>query len=384
MPFEERALELLRRDREGLQEPEHVGEPQTDEPDAPLLDRAQDVVGFGRQRHAMHGTCRPRRLGYGAVTSGGRALGRVYDARRADPGGPRSNARGGARSRARPGRHLPGRATTPSRGSSSPVRRCCRSRCGSWGSRPPRPTSWSVIRRRSRRSPTSARGHAPSSTPNWPTTSRARGAEDGLRGLPSPGDAAGRGPRPGRRVVGGRRRGDLARWPRRAWRRRCRLAAGDVRHGGDRSRQARRRRAELRERRRPDLRARGRAAPRRRTQAERAAAALIRSLAEPTAEGIALRVDPTLRPGGRGGAAVAQPRGDARLLRAPVGHVGAPGDDQGAAGRRRSVDRLGVRRGRGAVRVPGGAGARMRSTTSVAPRSGWRSTSGGAARSSPR
>lgn len=36
-------------------------------------------------------------------------------------------------------------------------------------------------------------------------------------------------------------------------------------------------------------------------EAERAAAALIRLLAEPTAEGIALRVDPTLRPGGRGG-----------------------------------------------------------------------------------
>jgi glutamate-ammonia-ligase adenylyltransferase len=36
-------------------------------------------------------------------------------------------------------------------------------------------------------------------------------------------------------------------------------------------------------------------------EAERAAAALIRSLAEPTAEGLALRVDPTLRPGGRGG-----------------------------------------------------------------------------------
>jgi glutamate-ammonia-ligase adenylyltransferase len=35
--------------------------------------------------------------------------------------------------------------------------------------------------------------------------------------------------------------------------------------------------------------------------AERAAAALIRLLAEPTAEGIGLRVDPTLRPGGRGG-----------------------------------------------------------------------------------
>ena len=35
--------------------------------------------------------------------------------------------------------------------------------------------------------------------------------------------------------------------------------------------------------------------------AERAAASLIRSLAGPTAEGLALRVDPTLRPGGRGG-----------------------------------------------------------------------------------
>src|SRR5712691_1452307 len=37
-------------------------------------------------------------------------------------------------------------------------------------------------------------------------------------------------------------------------------------------------------------------------EAERAAAALIKLLAEPTAEGIALRVDPALRPGGRGGA----------------------------------------------------------------------------------
>jgi glutamate-ammonia-ligase adenylyltransferase len=35
--------------------------------------------------------------------------------------------------------------------------------------------------------------------------------------------------------------------------------------------------------------------------AERAAAAFLRLLAEPTTEGIALRVDPTLRPGGRGG-----------------------------------------------------------------------------------
>jgi len=37
-------------------------------------------------------------------------------------------------------------------------------------------------------------------------------------------------------------------------------------------------------------------------EAERACAALIRLLSEPTAEGIALRVDPTLRPGGRSGA----------------------------------------------------------------------------------
>ncbi len=81
IPSSERALELLRRDRERLQEPEHVGEPQTDEPDAPLLDRAQHVVGFGGQRHGCTVRARPRRLGYGAVTSGGRAPGRVYDAR---------------------------------------------------------------------------------------------------------------------------------------------------------------------------------------------------------------------------------------------------------------------------------------------------------------
>ena len=42
--------------------------------------------------------------------------------------------------------------------------------------------------------------------------------------------------------------------------------------------------------------------PERQDEAERQAATLIRLLSEPTAEGIALRVDPTLRPGGRGGA----------------------------------------------------------------------------------
>ena len=110
-------------------------------------------------------------------------------------------------------------------------------------------------------------------------------------------------------------------------------------------------------------------------QAERAAATLIRSLAEPTAEGISLRVDPALRPGGRGGVAVAEPGGDARLLRAPVRHVGAPGDDQGPAGRRRPVDRVGVRRGRGARSSTRRSSASARSTTSGGPRSAWRSTS---------
>src|SRR5439155_24011878 len=43
-PFFERAFELGRRDRERLQEPEHVGEPQPDEADVPLLDGAEDVL----------------------------------------------------------------------------------------------------------------------------------------------------------------------------------------------------------------------------------------------------------------------------------------------------------------------------------------------------
>ena len=63
----------------------------------------------------------------------------------------------------------------------------------------------------------------------------------------------------------------------------------------------------------------------RKTQAERAAAALIRSLAEPTAEGIALRVDPTLRPGGRGGVLSRSLEATLDYYERPVGHVGAPG-----------------------------------------------------------
>ena len=55
--------------------------------------------------------------------------------------------------------------------------------------------------------------------------------------------------------------------------------------------------------------------PERQEAAERASAALIRSLAEPTAEGIAFRVDTTLRPGGGARRAVVVARRDARLLR---------------------------------------------------------------------
>ena len=43
-PLRERALELGRRHRHGLQEPEHVGEPQPHEPDVTLLERAQHEV----------------------------------------------------------------------------------------------------------------------------------------------------------------------------------------------------------------------------------------------------------------------------------------------------------------------------------------------------
>ena len=46
MPSLERPSSSCDGDRERLQEPEDVGEPQPDEPDPPLLDRAQDVGGL--------------------------------------------------------------------------------------------------------------------------------------------------------------------------------------------------------------------------------------------------------------------------------------------------------------------------------------------------
>ncbi len=121
---------------------------------------------------------------------------------------------------------------------------------------------------------------------------------------------------------------------------------------------------------------------RRRPSARRAAS--IRLLAEPTAEGIALRVDPTLRPGGRGG----RSRGSLEATLEYYERQSATWERQAMIKARpvagRPVARRGVRRRRHAVRLPGGARPAARSTTSAARRSGWRSTSGGAARSSPR
>ena len=123
--------------------------------------------------------------------------------------------------------------------------------------------------------------------------------------------------------------------------------------GGDRPRQARRRRAELRQRRRPDLRA-----CRRRSRCAGRGGARRHGL-DPFARGADRRRHRAPRgshapSGGPRRSLVTQPGVDARLLRAPVGHVGATGDDQGSVRGRRPVDRLGVRGGRGAVRVPGG------------------------------
>src|SRR3954454_7634396 len=59
----ERALELGRRDRDGLQEPEHVGEPESYEPDLPFLQRAEDELLL-----LVHGPILPR-PGVAAVTS---------------------------------------------------------------------------------------------------------------------------------------------------------------------------------------------------------------------------------------------------------------------------------------------------------------------------
>ena len=117
--------------------------------------------------------------------------------------------------------------------------------------------------------------------------------------------------------------------------------------------------------------------------AERAVAALTAMLAQPTADGIALRVDVALRPGGRDGALSRSLGGDPRVLRPRVGDLGTPGHDQGAAGRGRPE--LGAGSSRASSRSCTRASSRPpRSTTCAARRCGSRSTSVGAARSSPR
>ena len=307
-----------------------------------------------------HGTCRPRRHGYGGVTSAAvqRRRRGVYDAGRADARDARSNARGGARPRARAGGASPGWATTPSRASSSPARRSSRSRPGCWGSRPPRPTSWSAIRRRSRRSPTSRPRTRPEldaelvgdiATRAAPTTGSACSGAARCSASPRATWTARRSRTSSTEISRGRRgvpRGGVPRSP---------SATPD---GGDRARQARRRRAQLRERRRPASSCTPTAVPgagRGRARGRRVDPICSPS---PRPRGSRCGWTPRSAPGGRGGVLSRTPGGDARVLRAPVRHVGTPGDDQGAAGRRRPVDRRGVRRGRGAVRLPGGPAAR--------------------------
>ena len=66
-PSGEGALELLRGDRERLQEPEDVGEPEANEADPSLLDRAQDVLGFGGESHVTEGRGCPSASCYAGV-----------------------------------------------------------------------------------------------------------------------------------------------------------------------------------------------------------------------------------------------------------------------------------------------------------------------------
>ena len=215
-----------------------------------------------------------------------------------------------------------------------------------------------------------------------PYRRRARGTRGRAQALPSPRHAPRRRARPRRSDARGCGRRDLVGGggvPLRG------LPAGGGRAapGGHRPRQARRRRAELRERRRPALRARGRwVGPSRCCRARRGHADRAPRRAHRRGDRAPRGSGATTRRTGR--RAVPKPRVDARVLRTSVRNVGAAGDDQGAARRRRSVDRLRVRLGRDPVRLSARSWSRARSTRSAAPRSAWRSTSGGAARSSPR
>ena len=121
-------------------------------------------------------------------------------------------------------------------------------------------------------------------------------------------------------------------------------------------------------------------------RAERAAAALDpRCSSDPTAEGIALRVDADLRPGGRAGALSRSLDATARVLRARAATWERQAHDQGPPGRGRpATSGAAFCEGIDAVRLPRRAGTRRRSRTFGERRSAWRSTSGSGARSSPR
>ena len=64
----ERRLELGRRDGEALERAEHVGEPEADEADPPLLDRPQDVVELLLHPDSVRTVFRRARGRAGAVT----------------------------------------------------------------------------------------------------------------------------------------------------------------------------------------------------------------------------------------------------------------------------------------------------------------------------
>ena len=181
----------------------------------------------------------------------------------------------------------------------STARTSCRWRRGCSGSRRRPPISWCVTPRRRPPSRTCRPGSRSQLDAELADDVDRRGAVDGLRRLPAPRDDARRGARPRRARRWRTSSPRSPRSPRRAssWRVAMRPAArrfavvGLGKLGG----------AELNYASDVDLlfSARGRRSDGGRT---RGRAGLIALLAEPTAEGIALRVDPTLRPGGRGGA----------------------------------------------------------------------------------
>ena len=296
---------------------------------------------------------RPPRHGYGGVTSGGVAATRRLRCRGADPGGARSNPGGGARPRARTRRHLPGRRRRRRHVSSSS-----------------RPEVLPVAARLLGFS-TAAADFLVRHPEEVATLADVAAATRPALDAELVGDIARLGADDGLRVF--RRRAmlrvaardldgasledvveEISRVAEACLEAACRLAVGDHRMaviglgklGG----------GELNYASDVDLIfVHAESGTEAQEQAERAAAMLIRLAGRTNGGGDLAPGRPGAPPGRPRRGPVAEPGGDARLLRAPVRHVGTPGDDQGQAGRRRPVDRVGVRRGRGALRLPGGA-----------------------------